>query len=243
MRPIIEAAQRAEDARAAAVEPLRAVLESLTAEASRWDLGIPDAFAKSQREFEARLPEFVQMMDWSARQAAEYDKKRQLAVAGDNEALVYLINSSGIEALQDEEIRHRIYFLDPAKPADRQFLERVMAGLRKHVIGSGKRGRRPQTPVGALKLVPVLQRAFETTGTRLKRSYRNPAARDLDIKAISEHVALSAPADWRAQIRRAVRDVLLSKPRVSKGFGFEVVAKALSRSSGWIRSTRKRKQL
>jgi len=172
-----------------------------------------------------------------------FEESWDRAIGGDYEALIEVVDDSGIEVLNDEDIKRRIYMLDPNDSKDRRFLERIVTGLRRYLLTPRKPGRRPQTPVEAIKLPPIVQRAFEKCPVRVKKRYNNPSVRELDAKSISEHVARAVPPNWRESIRKAIPVVLAKKPGIGKSFGIEVVAQSLSRSSRWIRSTQKSKRV
>jgi hypothetical protein len=121
--------------------------------------------------------------------------------------------------LDDEPIRRRIDELRYAADPDRALLERIARAIRASLIERRKPGRKSRTPRELVTVIPVIQAAFDGCRTRLKKRYRNQGARQLDIRAISGHVAAAVPPQHRREVADAAARVLVRKPGVTKSFG------------------------
>jgi hypothetical protein len=194
------------------------------------------------REALAQAEKMRPMHEWMQSRVVEYQKEFSLAVAGDNKALVRLFNESGVSMLEDEPIRTRIDDLRYALEPDRDVLERIARAITASLLRPKTPGRKSRTPRELLTHIQAIQAAFEGCPKRLKKTYRNFAIRERDIRAISDHVATAVPLERRQEIAAAAARVLAGKPGVTKSFGIDVVAESLSRSSRWIRSTQKKKR-
>lgn len=194
----------------------------------------PEAVAKVARLFNAIL---------ASPRIKRFEERWDQALKGDREALLEVIDDSGIEVLDDEGIKEQIYSLDPAQPADRQVLKQIVRRMSKYLLKVRPRGRPPRTPAEAKKLRADVQRAFDTSPVRMKARYNASRVRQRDIRLISEHVARAVQSDRRGSILLAAQKILRAKPGIGNGFGYDVVAESLSCSPRGLRSTKKRKRL
>ena len=202
-------------------------------------LGITRMLDRATRDAEASLAKMRPIYEWMEAQAAQYQARWDRAVAGDNEALVRLLVDNGFAMLDDEPIRKRIDELRNAPEQDRNVLDRIAMAIRRSLLEPRKRGRRANTQRRLVKRIDAVQSAYQEVRGRLKPSYRNDGARLMAIREVSSHIASAVADEDRAAVAKAAEQVLVkSKKRPGVGFGAEVVAKALSRSSRHIRSIR-----
>lgn len=214
------------------VNAFSGVLERYPHVVSNWQALLDTPAMRQYQESLERFQEY----------ASEISKLYDRAIGGDNDALIALFEMFGYSLFGNSQIEARVDSLDPAIPSERNVRRRIALIVKAHLVGRGSPGRHPKISITTFRFVAKVQDAFQGA-PRLKRQYRNPAARVLDIKGISEHVAASVPPNDRVRVERAARAVLEKKPRMTKAFGIEVMAEILSCRPRSIRSAMKRRQL
>lgn len=166
------------------------------------------------------------------------------AAAGDRAAIVKWIRYVPLTALEHPEVRRQLdSCMESADAGDRSFLQAVVRSFRLGLLEP----RRGQPPKGlnrrdVVEVVQALQGLYDALSFKPKRSYRNPAARRMDLREISDAVADAMPESIRAEVSRAVEEVLTAKPSTQRGFGIAVAAKVFRCSIPHIRSLIRRAQ-
>jgi hypothetical protein len=158
---------------------------------------------------------------------------------GDPNLVQWALRGWPIETIRDKGIsRHLESRIGSSSQKDRDYLEGAAKAFRQGLLEPHP-GRPRRIDRGMLPLVDVLQEAFEQAPVKIKRTYRNPAARRMDISELAEHVSHHMPLKLQDRTLKAVKDVISSHPQIRRTFGVEVAAKLFRCSSRHIRSLRK----
>ena len=172
----------------------------------------------------------------AAQEALELARR---AEQGDFGAIQKILRESPIDVFREPAVvRHIESRIGSRKKQDGEFLEDVVKNFRLGLLAP-RRGRPRRIDPSVAQLADAIQQCYENAPVTVKKSYRNPAARRMDVADLANHIATHVPEEWQDGAYRSAVDVLSTHRTQRKTFGVEVVAKLFRCSPRHIRSLKK----
>jgi hypothetical protein len=190
-----------------------------------------DAF-RSQEEAASRAWRGLteQLDAWRAAPGVATQLARiERARSGDPEAITAYLRDDPFVALADEMIVNHIETnRPPTAPEEAEFLEAIAAAFRLGLLMQSQ-GRRKKIhdPSTAVEFAAHVQELADTSPIKLKKRYRNSAARDLDAATFAASLVSRAGIEpaHRDVLREFIRAVVREDEGLTRRFGLHVAAK------------------